>query len=124
MRKRAVLIAEMKAMKNTKERGIVRFLYMIRGREILGVCLDFNIVEEGTSIEEVKTYLQRAARLHLETVLDKGLSEELLNRRAPQEYWEIYRKVSSPETNRFPRLNPTSTSANTYTGKKLALNTV
>lgn len=68
----------------------MHFLYIKEGKNILGVCLDFNIVEEGKNLSEVKKHLETAAALHLQTVREKKLSDDLLNRRAPEKYWRLF----------------------------------
>lgn len=76
--------------KNTKGKGLVEFLvYKERGK-FIGVCLTFDIVEEGSNPKEVMSSIIKAATLHLKTVVSKNLSDELLNRYAPGEYWEKY----------------------------------
>lgn len=54
----------------------------------VGVCLTFDIIVEGENYDEVRQELMDAATLHIETVRKNNLSEELLNRHAPKEYWE------------------------------------
>ena len=75
---------------NTKESGVIEFLIYKEEDTYVGVCLTFNIVEEGSDPNEVKKQLEEAAKLHLTVVRDKRLSDELLNRHAPKEYWDKY----------------------------------
>jgi predicted RNase H-like HicB family nuclease len=49
--------------------------------------LTFDLLEEGETLEEVRYAIIEASKLHLETVIKNNLSEELLNRKAPKEYW-------------------------------------
>ena len=77
--------------KNTKEEGLMEFMvYPGEDSRFIGVCLTFDIVEEGVNAEEVMRSIQKAAELHLETVCEKNLSDDLLNRYAPEEYWDKY----------------------------------
>jgi predicted RNase H-like HicB family nuclease len=76
--------------KNTKEKGMLEYLFYKEADHYVGVCLTFDIVEEGENLEELKQSVMEAAKLHLRTVLAKDLPDELLNRYAPQEYWDIY----------------------------------
>lgn len=83
---------------NTKEAGTVEFLVYKEGGSFVGVCLTFDIIEEGSNPVELMKSIKEAAALHLETVRKNDLSDDLLNRYAPEEYWEKYfealRKVS------------------------------
>lgn len=76
--------------KNTKNKGTVEFfVYPERGKYI-GVCLTFDIVEEGKDLQEVARSLVEAAELHLKVVRYKNFSDDLLNRYAPDQYWKKY----------------------------------
>ncbi|KKR85919.1 MAG: hypothetical protein UU32_C0027G0010 [Candidatus Woesebacteria bacterium GW2011_GWB1_41_10] len=80
---------------NTKESGLVEFLVYKEGDSYVGVCLTFDIIEEGNNPTELQRSIKEAAELHLETVIKNKLSDELLNRHAPAEYWERYFKSAS-----------------------------
>ena len=75
---------------NTKDKGVVNFLIYrdSSDSQYTAVCLTFDIVEQGENIEELKKSIQEAAALHIESVLANGLSNNLLNRSAPQKYWK------------------------------------
>jgi len=75
---------------NTKEHGTVEFLVYREGNGFVGVCLTFDIVEEGTDPVALMKSIKEAALLHIETVVKKNLDDDLLNRYAPQEYWDKY----------------------------------
>ena len=75
---------------NTKKGGIIEFLFYKERNEYIGVCLTFDIIEEGKDIEKLKESVKEAAFLHLKIVNDKKLPDKLLNRYAPIEYWEKY----------------------------------
>ena len=104
--------------KNTKERGVVEFLTYKEGDAYIGVCLTFDIVEEGTSPIELMRSITEAAELHLETVVKNNLSEDLLNRYAPEEYWEKYFQATGEikakgqleQVTSFPVVSPYSSS--------------
>lgn len=76
---------------NTKQNGEVNFvIYRDPGdSHYTAVCLDFDIVEEGTNLKQLKKSIEEAARLHLESVVENNLDDKLLNRSAPQKYWKI-----------------------------------
>lgn len=80
----------MRTASNTKSRGTMHFLLIKEEAKVLGVCLDFNIIEEGKNILEVRKNLENAAFLHLQTVREKKLSDNLLNRHASEKYWRLF----------------------------------
>ena len=77
-------------LKNTKKRGLMEFFGYSEGDKFVGVCLTFDIIEEGKDPIKVMKSVEEAAILHLKTVCKKNLSDDLLNRYAPQEYWDKY----------------------------------
>ena len=78
-------------MKNTKGQGQFRFvIYKRPGERIYtGVCLDLDIVEEDKDPVALRKSLEEAAEGYLEAVAKKNLDDELLNKPAPKEYWDI-----------------------------------
>lgn len=77
-------------MSNDRKSGVVHFvLYKDQGDSLYtAVCLDFDIVEQGSDLLELKNSIEEAAKLHLDTVIAKKLPVKLLNRSAPKEYWK------------------------------------
>ena len=69
-------------------------------QKYFGVCLTFDIVEEGDNPTELMRSVREAAELHLETIIRNNLTDELLNRYAPEEYWLKYfataKKIERP----------------------------
>lgn len=94
------------AMKNTKEKGTIQFLVYKSGKSYVGVCLTFDIVEEGSNPKELTQSIIEAAKLHLETVIKHDLSDDLLNRPAPKEYWDKF----------YATLREIESQKNKYTG--------
>jgi len=76
--------------KNTKEKGLIEFIVYPDDDQFVGVCLTFDIVEEGSDPVSLMESIKEAAQLHLDVVLKENMSDELLNRFAPQEYWDKY----------------------------------
>ncbi|MDP3795097.1 MAG: hypothetical protein Q8R13_04175 [bacterium] len=76
--------------KNTKHKGFVEFFIYPEGKRFVGVCLTFDIVEEHKDPNKLRESLHRAALLHFKVVVENNLPDALLNRYAPQEYWEKY----------------------------------
>lgn len=68
----------------------MEFLVYKEANTYIGVCLTFDIVEEGDDPNKLMQSIQEAARLHLKVVCEKNLPDELLNRRAEEKYWKIY----------------------------------
>jgi hypothetical protein len=102
------------AIKNSKKQGIVEFTLFKEDDHYVAVCLTFDIVLEGDDPSVLKQEIVRAAQLHLQTVSEMGLSEELLNRPAPKEYWD--KRGGLIETNTAPMQGSYETS--TYTQKE------
>lgn len=76
--------------KNTKKAGFVEFFVYPEKDKFVGICLTFDIIEEGQDVNELMRDLKKAALLYLKVVINKKLSEDLLNRYAPKGYWEKY----------------------------------
>jgi len=76
--------------KNTKKEGMVEILVYKEGNTFIGVCLTFDIVEEGKNALDVLKSIKEAIQLHLNTVVKNNMSDDLLNRYAPREYWDKY----------------------------------
>ena len=76
--------------KNTKSKGTIEFFVYPEKGKYIGVCLTFDIVEEGKDPQQLMSNLLEAAELHLKVVKNENLSENLLNRYAPVEYWRKY----------------------------------
>jgi predicted RNase H-like HicB family nuclease len=97
---------------NTKEAGTVEFLVYKEADIYVGVCLTFDIVEEGEDPVTVMKSIEEAAKLHLNTVVNNNMSDDLLNRYAPNEYWEKYfaasENIKEPSSiaNSFPVVSP------------------
>ncbi len=74
--------------KNNKKSGLVEFTLFEENGHYVAVCLTFDIVLEGDDPIVLKEEIVKAAQLHLQTVSELNLSDDLLNRPAPKEYWE------------------------------------
>lgn len=69
---------------------MLEFLVFREGRQYVGVCLTLNIVEEGSNPVRLMESIVEAARGHVRLVIKKRLSDDLLNRPAPDKYWDRY----------------------------------
>ena len=102
--------------RNTKKAGVIEFFTYKEGDSYVGVCLTFDLLEEGSDPVELARSLKDAAELHLETVIKNDLSEDLLNRYAPEEYWEKYFEAAanikndSAPASGYPVVSPYSSS--------------
>ena len=81
-------------MRNTKKEGhITLFVYKEKPSHYVGVCLEFDIIQEGKNPIETMERIKQSAFNYLNTVRKKDLSEDLLNQRAPKEYWKKYQNL-------------------------------
>ena len=71
----------------------MEFLVYKEGNAFIGVCLTFDIVEEGQDPIALMKSIEEAATLHLEIVIKENMSNNLLNRYAPEEYWKKYFEI-------------------------------
>jgi len=78
-------------MKNIKQQGQFRFIIFKKAGEkyYTGVCLDLDIVEQDKNPVTLRKSLEEAAQGYLEAINIKNLNDELLNKPAPKEYWNI-----------------------------------
>ncbi len=72
----------------------MEFLLYKEGDRFVAVCLTFDLVEEGSDPVELMHSIKEAAELHIETVIKNDMPEDLLNRYAPEAYWEKYFKAA------------------------------
>lgn len=83
----------MRVIWNTKERGKFIFLVFKEKEVYVAVCLNLNIVEYGKNPDKLMKSIEEAAKGHLEVVRKKNLSDEFLNRFAPEKYWRKLGKL-------------------------------
>jgi len=75
---------------NTKNIGLARTIVFPCKGGFRAVCLDFDIIEEGETRDEVEKSIKEAVVGYIEAVCKNNLEDELLNRRADKKYWKIY----------------------------------
>ena len=83
-----------KNLDNKKTQGIARILVYSSKNKYIGVCLDFDIIEEADSKAEAVSQIQEATKGYIINILKNNLDNSLLNRPAPEKYWQIYKKYS------------------------------
>ena len=75
---------------NTKKRGIARIIIFPFGKNSYrAVCLDFDLIEDAKTIEQVEHEIRESVMGYVENVCINNLPDELLNRHADQKYWKI-----------------------------------
>lgn len=84
-------------MKNTKKKGNFQIFSYFDSeiQSYVGVCLEFNIVLTGNDPAAVANEVMRMSLTHIQTVKNLNLSNDLLNRHAPKEYWDLFEKIKS-----------------------------
>lgn len=82
----------MNKIHNTKKLGMARTIIFPRGKKFLAVCLDFDIIEEAKTRQEVETNIKEAITGYIENICKNNLSDNLLNRHADKKYWDMYRE--------------------------------
>ena len=82
---------------NTYESGSARVFVMKEDDSFVGVCLEFGLVIREDSLQKAQEVIKDLTEAHIENVLKNKLSEKLLNRSAPQKYWDIYEHIISQE---------------------------
>ena len=80
-------------MKNTKKQGkFTLFVYPEKPNYYIGVCLEFDLIQEGKTPQETMENIKKTTFNYLITIIKKKWPDYLLNRLAPKHYWEKYNK--------------------------------
>ena len=91
------ILAGTMAFKNTLRNGQVRNVIFKEGDSFFGAALEFNIVEQGDSPQEVMLLLDEAVKGYVESAQKNKLSISVLNQDVDPEYeslWNAGRKGS------------------------------
>ncbi len=79
-------------MRNTKKQGkFTLFVYPEKPKHFIGVCLEFDLIQEGKNVQEAMENIKKATWNYLKTIIKKKWPDDLLNRPAPREYWKKYK---------------------------------
>ncbi len=92
---------------NTYESGRVTFI-IFKDKKIdrfIGACLEFDLEAEAETSSEAQSKIQDYAKLWLENVRENKLSEELLNKSAPEEYWDLDKELEAQRKSREKIIN-------------------
>jgi predicted RNase H-like HicB family nuclease len=81
--------------KNTLEKGSVRYIIFKEDGVWYGVALEFNIVEEGDSPEEVMSSLFQAIKDYVKTASKFKIRPMPLNQKPDKEYQELWNKLEN-----------------------------
>jgi hypothetical protein len=76
--------------RNTYKKGSLNFFIYNEKDYFVGVCLELDIVVEAETIQETKQELCDEVYSYVTSIINKKLSEDLLNRPAPKEYWDKF----------------------------------
>ncbi len=80
-------------MRNTKKRGqFTTFVYQEKPNHYIGVCLEFDLIEEGGNTQEVMNQIKEASLGYLKTVIKNKLSDDLLNKKPSEKYLKKYKE--------------------------------
>lgn len=80
-------------MRNTKKQGqFSLFVYREKPNYYIGVCLEFDLIEEGKDASGVMERIKEASVGYLKTITKNNLSDDLLNKRVPEKYWKKYKE--------------------------------
>ncbi len=92
--------------KNTLQRGSIRYLIFQEEDTWYGVCLEFNIVESGSTREEAWLLLHEAIQGYVEAARKVKMRPHILNQKTDSEYEMIWskRKESPVSNGRATRL--------------------
>jgi len=82
-------------MDNIKHHGFAQIFFYPKGDRYIGVCLELDIVDDSKSFPELRERMVRNVTAYVNHVVGGGLDQSLLNRPAPKEYWEMFRKYIS-----------------------------
>lgn len=77
-------------VQNTKKEGKVTIFTYKKGKKFISVCLELDIIKEGNEPNQLIQEMIEAVMGHVETVCLNNLDDALLNRPAPQKYWQAY----------------------------------
>ena len=84
-------------MKNTPQKGLVRYIVFKEGKTWFGVALEFNIIETGNDPQEVVFLLFEAIQGYIESIRKvKGLRDfSALNQKPDKEYENLWSLIKT-----------------------------
>lgn len=100
---------------NTKEHGIARTIIFPFKKGYMAVCLDFDLIEEGDTREEVEENIKEAVIGYIKNVCRNNLDDKLLNRHAEKKYWKLYDSYLAMMENKVKKPAPSLRNSSLYT---------
>lgn len=79
---------------NTYSSGTYTLIALKDGKKFAGVCLEFDLITEGESINDAMEKITEYAEAWLENARKHRIPEEVLNRPAPKKYWDMFKLIS------------------------------
>lgn len=73
---------------NTAQEGSATVLYYPQQGKYIGVCLELDIVDEDEDVTVLKHRMMDRVESYVRYVCENKKGEQLLNRPAPDKYWE------------------------------------
>lgn len=90
-------------MSNTKQRGkFIIFVYPKSSKHFIGVNLTFDLIIEGRKAQEALEGIKKASLDYIEAVCKSNLDDSLLNRPAPEKYWNKFNAYLKKLASRKP----------------------
>ena len=74
-------------MKNTKDKGKLRFLIYRSGDKYLGICFELGIVEEENDLDKLMYRLKNGAEATVKAVVENKLDDSHLNKKVSLKYY-------------------------------------
>ena len=97
-----------KNMNNTRQNGTYTLFVYRSGSRYIGVCLELDIVDDGTDRDELTARMKKSMESYVHYVCsNKRFDPSLLNRPAPKKYWQRVSKYL--ESARIQATPPSST---------------
>lgn len=91
-------------MKNSLQKGSVRYIVFHEGDTWYAAGLEFNIVESGTTPEEALLLLFEASRGYVETARKIKIRPHVLNQKVDKEYEDMWNYFHNKKAAKLPKL--------------------
>lgn len=102
---------------NTKKKGTYKFIMFQEGDgDYCAVCLTLNLVEWGKDPDELLASINEAAESYILGVVKNDFPDEVLNRSAPEKYWNMAKK-NYPLVYKTKEKKPTGSDFFTFSSK-------
>ncbi len=75
---------------NTHNSGTATVFFYQKGKKYIGVCLQFDLVDEDTDLDQLKVRMKEKVDSYIKYVCSNKKDVKLLNRPAPDVYWKEF----------------------------------